>query len=122
MKQKTFEYYYAVTLATVLFLVWFHAPIAVGVGSIFPSAELYIKAWKEIALGILFVGAIVWVTKNELWRQLLASRLLQVVLGLAILHLLIAVVLFDNWQSVLAGLVIDLRFLLVFSLALSAGV
>ncbi|HCR55574.1 TPA: hypothetical protein DIV49_01245 [Candidatus Saccharibacteria bacterium] len=121
MKQKTFEYYYAVTLAAVLFLVWFHAPISVGVGSIFPSAELYIKAWKEIALGILFVGAIVWVTNNALWRQLLASRLLQMVLGLATLHLLVATVLFDNWQSVLAGLVIDLRFLLVFSLAYVAA-
>jgi hypothetical protein len=92
-----------------------HAPLTVGFSTLFPDAELYIKAWKEILLIIAtVVGFVVLIKKKRL--TLLQSPLVLLIALYALLHLVLIPAYPTSPAAVLAGLAIDLRYLLFFVL------
>lgn len=103
-------------LHAVLFLIVLHAPIVVGLGSLLPDFATPIKAWKEFALMALAILAVIIATRRGLWQQLSKSRLLQLCLGFIVLHLVLALALGGEVNSIAAGLIIDLRFIGMFML------
>lgn len=116
MKRLGLEEVYEWGLLWVLFVIVLHAPLSVGLGQLFPDYAAPIKAWKEVLFALLAVIGAVVVTRRQLWRPILSSRLVQLALGFMILHGVLAVFTFHNLAMTLAGLLIDLRFIAVFVL------
>lgn len=102
-------------LLTVLGGIVLHAPLSVGLGTLFPGFELLIKSWKEILLLVAtVVGAVILLQKK---RVALLSSPLVLLIGLyALLHLLLIPAFPTTPLEGLAGLAIDLRYLLFFVL------
>jgi len=99
-------------LVIILAGIFIHAPLSVGLGSVFPQYELLIKSWKEILM--LVAGVILLVilfTQKRL--KLLQDKIIGIVLLYALLHLGL---LSGNLEANLAGLAIDLRYVFYFSL------
>jgi hypothetical protein len=103
-------------LLAVLFLIVVHAPLAVGFGSLLPDYATPIKAWKEIALGLLAIVAIILIQRHNLWHAVLHNRLLLLCMVFIDVHLLFALTGLDDTSPVVAGLMIDLRFIVMFML------
>ena len=92
-----------------------HAPLSVGLGTLFPHYDLLIKSWKEILMGValVLVGVIVWREKrSDILKEPLMVGL-QIYAGL---HVLSLIVFRNGLQATLAGLMIDLRYILFFTL------
>lgn len=98
-----------------MLLIVLHAPLSVALGTLLPDASLYIKAWKELALLLALVMAIVLVSRAGLWRQIFADKLMWLIAAYAGLHLLM-LVLSTSLLGAVAGLMIDLRYILYFVL------
>lgn len=92
-----------------------HAPLSVGLGTLFPSAELFIKSWKEILMGLAVVFAAVALTLRKRWA-IVQSPLILLIALYAALHLVLVPVSSGGTNAVLAGLLIDLRYVLFFAL------
>lgn len=116
MKQISLLKVYELGLLTVLFLIVLHAPISVGIGHFFPDLNLLIKAWKEILLALLAVVGALLITKQKLWRKALNSPFVTLSVLFIDIHLLLALIMQGDSQSVVAGLMIDLRFVVMFLL------
>lgn len=92
-----------------------HAPLSVGMSTLFPSAELLIKSWKEILIigaGLLAI-AVLW--RRRQW-SILRSPMLLLIFGYALLHLALVPLVHTGTDSILAGLAIDLRYVAFFML------
>ncbi len=102
------------SLATVFGLVVFHAPLSVYFGQYAPP--LLVKSWKEILLLLLIplVALVVW--RLGALTQLAQDRLLQLVVAYALLHVTLLLAFNTTASQKLAGLAIDLRYLLFFVL------
>ena len=92
-----------------------HAPISVGFGTLFPSFELVIKSWKEILLLLAGLLMVIILTRKKQWK-LLGSRLILLIGLYAALHLVLLAVSPQGLNASIAGLFIDLRYLLFFVL------
>lgn len=92
-----------------------HAPLSVGLSSLFPEHELLIKSWKEVLLGIALVLSIILLTVHKRWA-LLKTRLVYLIAGFAAVNLLLIPFFGTNFEATIAGLFINLRFLLFFVL------
>ena len=97
-----------------------HAPLSVFLGTIWPELSVYIKAWKEVTLVLAF-GLLLWsVWSKKLWRAY-RNPLMYLVLAFVVLHFVSSAVAIGlgavELQQAVAGLMIDLRFLLMFVLA-----
>lgn len=92
-----------------------HAPLSVGFSALFPSAEVLIKSWKEILMLLAGLLMLVILYQKKEWK-LLRSPLMLVIAGYALLHLLLLPVFPQGVTSTIAGLFIDLRYLLFFVL------
>lgn len=93
-----------------------HTPLTLWLGTQWPSADLVIKAWKEILMGIALVLLIAAVVKQGRLQGFLADRLLQLSLVFAGLHFIMMTVFQNGLDVAGAGLLIDLRFVLYFVL------
>lgn len=93
-----------------------HAPISVGMSVLFPEWHLAIKSWKEILMLGLIPLACIIVAKREMWRSLANDWIFRLIVVYASLHGVLF--LFSSYDFVqrLAGLAIDLRYLLFFAL------
>jgi hypothetical protein len=116
MKRPGLGALYELGLLVILFGVILHAPLSVGFGSLWPEYAISIKAWKEILLGILAVVAAVLLTKQRLWHGLMRHRLIMLSGAFIALHLLLALFTGDDIVPIVAGLMIDLRFVAMFML------
>lgn len=116
MKTTILEKLYAWILIVILGGIVLHAPLSVGLGSLFPDYELLIKSWKEILMVIATVFAVVIVTKHRLWKELSQDLVFKLVVAYAALHLLLVIALFQGSIQTAVGLAIDLRYVLFFSL------
>jgi hypothetical protein len=92
-----------------------HAPLSVGFGSLFPSAELIIKSWKEIFMALAALLLIVILTRRKQWR-LLKHPVILLIGGYAALHVALIPLAQSGTEPVLAGLLIDLRYVAYFTL------
>lgn len=104
-------------LLFVFVVIIFHAPLTVYLGQ-FLQPDI-IKAWKEILLLAItpLVLFLLWSTK--LLQKLSRDLLLQLIVIYAALHLVILFFIPTNSFQQLAGLSIDLRYLLFFVLVFS---
>jgi hypothetical protein len=93
-----------------------HAPLTVWLGSLWPDYAPYIKAWKELLMGVALVLLIVLAARRKKVNELLDDRLMQLPLVYAGLHFVLLALNHKNWGAVGAGLLIDLRYVLFFVL------
>lgn len=116
MKRISLGLVYEIGLLAVLFLVVLHAPITVWLGTILPEQQTLIKAWKEILLTALAVLAVVLTTKRRLWSKVIHNPAILLCLAYIDIHLLLALIFGGEKVAVVAGLMIDLRFIVMFLL------
>jgi len=96
-----------------------HAPITVMLGSYWPEYSLLIKAWKEILM--LMAGFLaIYILYRSKQSKLIKIPLILFILSYALLHFVLALLIGGEINAVLAGLVIDLRYLLYFVLVFVA--
>ena len=103
------------TLLTVFGGIVLHAPLTVWLGTQFPGAELLIKSWKEILLLFAIVLAGVVIVRRRQWG-VIKNPILLLMLAYAILHIVLVVVFGGTPEAIIAGLMIDLRYMLFFAL------
>lgn len=91
-----------------------HTPATVFVESRWPDYELLVKSWKELLLGVIGVLLAVMLWRRNLLRAVFQDKLVLLVASIALLHLVLLWT-FDNaYVSEWAGLLIDLRYYLLF--------
>ncbi len=93
----------------------------VYVGSLFPEVALFIKSWKEVLLGIAGLLFVYILYKHRAW-YLYVSRLFVAIVVFAVLTLVLIPLFFANngLEATLAGVLINLRYLLFFGLVYGA--
>lgn len=114
MKRVIFEYIPAWLLLTVFGFIVLHAPITVFVSAHWPEVALYVKAWKELL--ILLAGILVGlgsILSNQ-WRSIVKDKLLWAAGAFIVAHLVVLPLSDGSWQSIVAGLMIDLRYVAYF--------
>lgn len=106
---------YALGLLVIAALIVIHAPLSVIASVALPSVSLIMKAWKELFMcGLLpLAGILVHQTRTRIdWMH---DRLLWLAALYAAIHL-VSLLIWNGWLSALAGLAIDGRYVLYFSL------
>lgn len=98
-------------------LVIFHAPLSVYVSQFAPEA--IVKAWKEILLLLVTPLILYLLSKKSYLSQLSNDVLAQMIVVYAVLHIVLAISITTSSYQTLAGLLIDLRYLLFFVLVFS---
>lgn len=116
MKFRRLESWYAGMLLVIFGGIVVHAPLTVWLGTLLPSYAVMIKSWKELLMVVAVVLAVVIVTKRRMWRSMLRDHLLQLVTAFATLHILLLPIMWTGATASMAGLAIDLRYLLFFML------
>lgn len=102
-------------LLVIFGVIVLHAPLSVGFGALAPRYELVIKLWKEILMAVATVAAGVILYRS---RQLkLLKDPLVIAIGVyAALHVGLLPIFWQGLAPSIAGLMIDLRYLLFFVL------
>lgn len=96
-----------------------HAPLSVGFSSLFPQFELLIKSWKEILIAMALVLAVVILTRRKQW-PLMRHPIILLIVGYILLHLALIPLFPTGVEPTLAGLLIDLRYVVFFALVFIA--
>lgn len=113
---RRLEKIYALALAVVFAGIVVHAPFSVYFGTVFPDQALLIKSWKEIVMLLLVPLAIYIVTKRRLWREFSQDWIFRLLIAYALLHIVLVGLLYTGAQPTMAGMAIDLRYVLFFGL------
>jgi hypothetical protein len=116
MNLSRLEKTYAVIIGVIFGGIIVHAPLIVGLGTLFPQYDLLIKSWKELLMLALIPLAVYIVSRRHLWRTFATDWIFRIIIAYAALHLLLVVVLFHGSATAAAGLAIDLRYVLYFGL------
>lgn len=109
---------YRLILLVILAGVIFHAPISVVLSSAWPSFDLLFKSWKEILLvvALALAGIIYFKSKPKI-----PHKPLFILIGAFVLVCLFTTVIFyQGLRPSIAGLMIDLRYIVYFVLVLFA--
>lgn len=107
-------------LLAILALIVVHAPLSVWLGTVMLDAEAVIKAWKELLIVTLAFVAVVLISQKNMWTELSKSWVIRLSVAFGLLHLVLVVVMAGDLRSVVAGLMIDLRFVAMFVLTFVA--
>jgi hypothetical protein len=101
-------------MAAIFIGVVVHAPATVWLGTLFPTADIAIKAWKEV---LMVVAGIVLLAILAKRRQgaLLKSWWVILPVVYVLLHIALVPVFFSDSASVIAGLLIDVRYVVYFA-------
>ena len=116
MKVLRVEKIFIVMLMVIFGGIVLHAPLSVGLGVLFPSFDLVIKSWKEILMIALVPLGISIVVRRQLWRELVDDWIFRIIAVYAALHLMLIGFSYKSGVVAAAGLAIDLRYLLFFTL------
>lgn len=110
MKRILFEYLPLGLLLVVLGGVVIHAPLTVYLGTIVPELAVPLKAWKEVL--ILFAGVLIAIRMAQTgqWSTLKKDHFGWVIIAFWSLHAISLIWSHGSMQSIVAGLLIDLRF------------
>lgn len=114
--KRRIEQVIAVVLAAILVGLAVHTPATIWVGTLLPDGiDTMLKAWKEVLL-LAMIPLVQWLLLREenLRKRLLRDKVLWLTDGYILLHLIMLVVYWQGWWPSIAGLMIDLRFVLVF--------
>lgn len=117
MKRLWLEKLPAWILIAIFGLIVLHAPMTVYLGSHFPAASDYIKSWKELLVLVAAVPIVIdlYLHKGrgfDKWEKVM----FWLVASYILLHLVALVWSPGNTQSLVAGLMIDLRYVAYFAL------
>jgi hypothetical protein len=106
-------------LLTIFAGVILHAPLTVWLGTLFPALDIAIKAWKEVLmLAAVLVGVGV-LYQHRSW-SVLKSPWIVLPSIYVLLHILLIPLFYSNMTAVVAGLLIDLRYIAYFALMVVA--
>lgn len=92
-----------------------HAPLSVGFSTLFPDYELLIKSWKEILLGVATLLLPVLLTLHKRWN-ILKEPLFLLIAIFAAVNIALIPLFFTGAEATLAGILVNLRYLLFFVL------
>ena len=96
-----------------------HAPLSVGLGTLFPDFALVIKSWKEVLIVVAAVLALLILRRKK--QTDILKEPLMIGIGIYLAFHVFSILLFDGEaDSVLAGLAIDVRYILFFALTFIA--
>ncbi len=117
--QRFFLEYLPAWLFLVIFgFIVIHAPFSVWVGTTYPDVALAVKAWKELAICIVLAIVALDVTLRRRWTQVLRDPIVWLSVLYCALHIImLGVYPPANNDVVVAGLMIDLRYIVYFALA-----
>jgi len=120
MAKKTVETGWIGKIYVWLLLVVFagivlHAPLSVGFSSLWPDYDLLIKSWKEILLGVATLLLPAVLTLQKRWN-ILKEPFILCIAAFAVLNIALIPLVFINAEATLAGILINLRYLLFFML------
>ena len=119
--QGWLEKSFAAGLLIIFGLVVFHAPLTVWLGT-FTEYDILVKSWKEFLLVALVpLATVILFRRPDVRERLIKDPLIWLITGYAILH---KIYFFNKLQDTvpyLAGLAIDLRYLLFFVLVYIAA-
>lgn len=107
--------YHGVIL-TILAGVALYTPFSVYLGSLWPDYYLLFRVLNEVLIGAATILMVWIVGRRHLWRQLWRDWIFRLIVAFAGLNLLTSAVMYLGLEPTLAGLVINLRFLLYFVL------
>lgn len=93
-----------------------HAPLTVWLGTLFPQLDEFIKSWKELLMGVCFALIVVSVSLQKKWHDLWSDWVVRLIAAYALLHIVLLVWMFQGVASASAGILIDLRYILYFTL------
>ncbi len=116
MKHLRLQHVIAWLLLLIMGLIVIHAPLTVFLGTRFPEIAESIKAWKEVLMLVALVLLAVDCTRRKAWRAIFKDKLLWLISGYAVLHLVLSVGYHVPANAVVAGLMIDLRYIAYFAL------
>ena len=97
-------------------LIVIHAPLTVYFGTQFPQIADGIKAWKELLMLVAFVLLTVDYIRRKAVQTAFKDKLLWLIRGYVVLHLALLLIYRLPANAVIAGLMIDLRYLVYFLL------
>lgn len=69
-----------------------HTPLTVLVTTHVPELSLVVKAWKELLLGLILVALVIAVTYQHRWREVVRDRIVQLAAAAGIMMLIAAVI------------------------------
>ena len=92
-----------------------HAPLSVGLGTLWPDYSLLIKSWKETLMLAAGLMALFLMYKTKQFK-ILRDPIIVAIGVFAILHLILLFHMNQGLTASAAGLAIDLRYLLFFGL------
>jgi hypothetical protein len=116
MKHRVIEYITAWLLLVILAFIVVHAPLTVFVGTRVPALAEIIKSWKEWLLLLALVGVLIETTRLKQWPLFTRDAVCWLALGYAALHIGALAWTHTTAAAVVAGLAIDLRYILYFVL------
>lgn len=116
MKRALFEYIPAWLLLAIFGFIVLHAPVTVFVSAHWPDISLYAKAWKELLMLLAGVLIAADYAVSGRWRGVIRDKVLWAAGAFIGVHLLAVFVSDGSWQSIVAGLMIDLRYVAYFVL------
>ncbi len=96
-----------------------HAPLTIWLGTLMPEISLELKAWKELLLIPTALFALVIIAQRKAWK-LFQSPLVVIALLYSLLHLALVPLFDTNMTAKIAGLLIDLRYIVMFVLMVLA--
>lgn len=96
--------------------VTLHAPLTVWLGTMFPAYDELIKSWKEILMGVCLLLLAIYISYQKAWRDIWRDWIIRIAALYALLHLTLLGWASQGVQAALAGLLIDLRYILFFVL------
>ena len=107
---------YGALLLVIFGLIVLHAPLTVWLGTSWPEAAPLIKSWKELLMLPAMLLGVVLVSRRGLWHEFGRDWLFRLIVAYAVLHVILAAAIPREAWSMLAGLAIDLRYILFFGL------
>lgn len=102
----------------VLGFIVLHAPLTVWLGTIWPQYSLVIKAWKEVLIAIAAIIVIWQLWRGGQWRSFTSQPVVWLAFVYAVVHIFMLGIYAQPINSAVAGLMIDLRYVVYFVVVL----
>lgn len=115
MKRLRLEHVLAWLLLVIMGLIVVHAPLTVFIESQWPGVADIAKAWKELLLLTALLLLCVKITLSKAWGRFIHDKLLWLIGGYALLHIIMAAFGQATIMAAIAGLMIDLRYVAYFA-------
>lgn len=96
-----------------------HAPMSIWLGTVFPEQSMTIKAWKEVLMGVALVLLVGILSRRHKWSDIFADWVIRLAGVYALVYFMLLIPLWQGAEAAIAGMFIDLRYVLFFVLVYS---